>query len=175
MTRFAAIGLDHRHIYDLVGGLLEAGATCVGACPESSDPRVLEGFTKRFPHVPARPRAALLDDPSIDVICCAAVPRDRAGIAMRAMQAGKDVMLDKPGATTLCQLAALESAVAETGRIVSICFTERFLVPGVELAGRIAAEGAIGQVVATLGLGPIASTAQFAPPGFSTWRRSAAS
>jgi len=26
--RFAAIGLDHRHIYDLVGGLRDAGAAC---------------------------------------------------------------------------------------------------------------------------------------------------
>jgi len=47
MTRplkFAAIGLDHRHIYHLVGELIAAGAECAGYCPETSDPRVLEGF-----------------------------------------------------------------------------------------------------------------------------------
>ena len=41
MARFAAIGLDHRHVYDLTAGLLAAGATCVGHDPETTDPRVL--------------------------------------------------------------------------------------------------------------------------------------
>jgi hypothetical protein len=42
--RFAAIGLDHRHIYHMAGELLSAGATCAGYCPETTDPRVLAGF-----------------------------------------------------------------------------------------------------------------------------------
>ena len=53
MPRFAAIGLDHRHIYDLTQDLLDAGAECVGYNPDTTDPRVLAGFRKRFPHVPA--------------------------------------------------------------------------------------------------------------------------
>src|ERR1700712_4611812 len=100
MTRFAAIGLDHRHIYDLTAGLLAAGAQCVGHDPENSDPRVLAGFRKRFPDVPTVDRARLLDDPSIDFIVLAAIPRDRAAIAIEAMRRGKDVMTDKPGVTT---------------------------------------------------------------------------
>ena len=58
MARFAAIGLDHRHIYDLTQGLLDAGAECVGYNPDTTDPRVLAGFRKRFPHVPAAETAA---------------------------------------------------------------------------------------------------------------------
>ena len=50
--RFAAIGLDHRHIYHMVGGLLEAGASCVGFDPATSDERVLAGFRERFPTLP---------------------------------------------------------------------------------------------------------------------------
>ena len=42
--RFAAIGLDHRHVYHMVGELLAAGAECAGYCPETSDQRVLAGF-----------------------------------------------------------------------------------------------------------------------------------
>jgi predicted dehydrogenase len=45
-------------------------------------------------------RQALLDAPDIDAICCAAIPRDRAAIAIAAMRRGKDVMCDKPGITT---------------------------------------------------------------------------
>jgi predicted dehydrogenase len=152
--RFAAIGLDHRHIYDLVGGLLAAGAACVGYDPTTSDPRVLEGFRERFPDVPARERETLLDDAAIDAIACAAIPRDRAGIAIDAMRRGKDVMVDKPGVISPAQLAAVRAAVAETGRIFSICFSERFKVPSAELALRMVADGAIGEVIQTVGLGP---------------------
>ena len=68
MPRFAAIGLDHRHVYDLTAGLLEAGAACAGHDPETTDPRVLAGFRKRFPDVPAVSRERLLDDPTIDFL-----------------------------------------------------------------------------------------------------------
>ena len=100
---FAAIGLDHRHIYHLVGELIAAGARCVGYCPKTTDERVLEGFRERFPDLRAVDRDQLFDDPAVDIIVSAAVPRDRAGIAVRAMRAGKDVMVDKPGAITLDQ------------------------------------------------------------------------
>ena len=100
MPRFATIGLDHRHIYDLTKGLLAAGAECAGYNPDTSDARVLAGFRKRFPWAPAADTERLLDDPSIDFVVIAAVPRDRADPAIAAMQRGKDVMVDKPGITT---------------------------------------------------------------------------
>jgi predicted dehydrogenase len=152
--RFAAVGLDHRHIHHMVGELIAAGADCAGYCPETSDPRVLDGFRERFPDLVPRPRDALIDDPSIRIVVCAAIPVDRPAIAIRAMQAGKDVMVDKPGAVRLDQVAALERVAAETGRIFSICFSERFVVRACEAAARLVAEGAIGRVIHTTGLGP---------------------
>jgi predicted dehydrogenase len=152
--RFAAIGLDHRHIYHLVGELVAAGAECIGYCPETSDRRVLEGFLERFPSLEARDREAIFADPSIDIIVSAAIPRDRARIAIRAMQSGKDVMVDKPGAITLDEVSALDQVARETGRIFSVCFSERFVVRACEAASRLVAEGAIGRVIQTVGLGP---------------------
>jgi predicted dehydrogenase len=152
--RFAAIGLDHRHIYHLVGELIAAGAECAGYCPETSDPRVLEGFRERFPALEPAERERLYDDPSIDIVVSAAIPCDRPAIAVRAMHAGKDVMVDKPGAISLGQLTEIEQAVRETGRIFSICFSERFVVPACVAASRLVAEGAIGRVIQTVGLGP---------------------
>lgn len=152
--RFAAIGLDHRHIYHMVGGLLEAGADCAGFDPATSDPRVLEGFRERFPDLRSVEAQRLLDDPSVDLIVCAGIPSERAAVAVAAMRAGKDVMVDKPGVTSFDQLAAVEAAVAETGRIFSVCFSERFIVPATIVAGKLIADGAIGRVVQTMGLGP---------------------
>jgi len=153
MARFAAIGLDHRHIYDLTQDLLDAGAECVGYNPDTTDPRVLAGFRKRFPHVPAVETMRLLDDRSIDFVVIAAVPRDRADLAIAAMQRGKDVMLDKPGVTTFAQLAAVERAVAETGRIWSVCLG-RLVSPAAQEALRIVRSGEIGRLVHTAALAP---------------------
>ena len=166
MLRFAAIGLEHRHIYHHVENLLHAGAQCVGYCPETTDPRVLAGFRERFPDIPAVERRRLIEDPSIHIVCIAAIPRDRAGIAIAAMRHGKDVMVDKPGVTTLDDLAALQACVAATGRIFSICFSERFVVPAVELAAQLVAQGEIGRVVQTTGLGPHRLNRAIRPPWF---------
>jgi hypothetical protein len=106
---------------------------------------VVAGVRERFPQLVARDRQALLADKSIQIVCCAAIPRDRAGIAMAAMRQGKDVMLDKPGIITATDLAAVEQTVAETGRIFSICFSERFVTPSSEIAAQLVQGGAIGR------------------------------
>jgi predicted dehydrogenase len=153
MTRFAAIGLDHRHVYDLTAGLLAAGAVCVGYDPETSDPRVLAGFQKRFPDLPAVERERLLEDRSVDFIVLAAVPSDRAGIAIEAMRRGKDVMVDKPGVTTADQLKAVEAVVRETGRIWSVALG-RLTSPSVQAALAVARSGELGRVVSLTSLAP---------------------
>lgn len=154
MVRFAVVGIDHGHIFDHAKGLIRAGAEFVGYCPQTSIPELIETFAQTYPGVPQIDRAKLFADPSIDVICSAAIPRDRADIAIQAMRSGKDVMVDKPGLTTYAQLEAVQNAVTETGRIFSICFTERHCVRSAVKAGKLVANGAIGKVIQTLGTGP---------------------
>ena len=154
MLRFAAVGIDHGHIFDHVRGLRAAGAECVGFDPQTTDPAVLDGFRTQFPDIPEASRERLLDDTSIDVICTAAIPRDRGPIAIEAMKRGKDVMVDKPGCVSLAQLDDIRRTVQETGRIFSVCFSERLCVPAAVLAGKLVGDGAIGDVVQTVGLGP---------------------
>lgn len=153
MPRFAAIGLDHRHVYDLTAGLLAAGATCAGHDPETSDPRVLAGFRKRFPDVPAVARDRLLDDPSVDFIVLCAVPRDRAARATEALRRGKHVMTDKPGVTTAEQLVAVEAATRESGRVWSIALG-RLTSASVQAALRVVAAGELGRLVSLTSLAP---------------------
>ena len=153
-VRMGAIGLDHRHIYGMAGNMIDAGAQFVGWWTEG-DPGTLDGFDKRFPGV-ARvdDRRRLLDDPTIDLILIADIPSRRAERAIEAMRAGKDVMVDKPACTTLEQLEAVRACVAETGRIWTVDFSERFEVPAVTRATELVEAGAIGRVVQTMGTGP---------------------
>lgn len=152
--RFAVIGLDHAHAFDHIHGLRAAGAQFAGYCPHSTVPALVAQVAAAFPEVPALPREALLADAGIDIICSSAVPNERAGIAIAALRAGKDAMVDKPGVTEVDQLVALQAAVRETGRIWSVCFSERLCSPASVRASQLVAEGAIGRVVQTVGLGP---------------------
>ena len=152
--RFAAIGLDHRHIYGMAQNMLNIGAEFVGWWTQGK-PQTLEGFIKRFPDVPKMDdRHTLLEDDTIDLILISAIPSDRASLAIEAMRHGKDVMADKPGCTTLAQLNDIKKVVAETDRIWSVNFSERFEVASVTRAAEIVQAGEIGQVVQTVGLGP---------------------
>lgn len=152
--RFAVIGIDHRHAYGMTEHLIAAGATCAGWWTEGH-PGTEAGFVKRFPDLPRVDGwRSILDDPAVQLVVISAIPRDRAGLAIEAMRAGKDVMVDKPGCTTLDQLAELRRVQAETGRIWSVDFSERFEVPSVTRATELVEEGAIGRVIQTVGLGP---------------------
>jgi predicted dehydrogenase len=152
--RFAAIGLNHRHIYGMTGCLLEQGCECVGYWTEG-EPEPQAGFTRRHPQIPrVTDKRGLLQDRTISLILTAAINSDRAGIAVEAMRHGKDVMSDKPGCTSAEQLAELRGTVAETGRIWSVNYSERFEVRAMTRAIELVKAGAIGRVVQTIGVGP---------------------
>lgn len=150
----AILGIDHRHIFGMLEGMQAAGASCVGWWTNGR-PTTLDGFTKRFPDLPRLDSVeAVLDNPAVQMVLIADAPDQRADLAIRAMRAGKDVMVDKPGCTTLEQLQAIRAAVAETGRIWSVDFSERFEVPATIKALELVHAGTIGKVVQTIGLGP---------------------
>ena len=164
--QFAAIGLEHRHIYHQVGRLLELGCDCAGFWTDG-DPRPLSGFLERFPHLPrVDDPDRLLEDPGIRLIVSAAIPDERAGIAVQAMRQGKDVMVDKPGVVSLEQLAEVQRVQAETGRIWSIDFSERFEVRAMTRAAGLIEAGAIGEIVHLTGFGPHRLNRPTRPPWF---------
>jgi predicted dehydrogenase len=152
-VRFAAIGLNHGHIYAQVNLLLRAGAELAGYF--APEPTLAAEFARAFPAARLAPSAeALLEDETIQLIVTAGIPAERAALGLRAMKHGKDVMSDKPGFTTLEQLAQARQAQAATGRIYSVCFSERFENRATVRAAALARGGALGRVVQTIGLGP---------------------
>jgi predicted dehydrogenase len=152
--RFGVIGVDHRHIFDMVRSLLEVGAECAGYWTSVAT-QVESGFNERFPQIMrVADRRQLLEDPSIAFVVCAAIPSRRAEFGVEAMRHGKDFMSDKPAIISAAQLAQVKQVQAETGRIFSINFSERFEVRAVTKATELVRAGAIGRVLQTVGLGP---------------------
>lgn len=164
--KLGILGIDHGHIFGMYSNMAALG--CVAERYWTDGFAVTESkFRKVFPDLErANDRRRILDDPGIDVILIASVPEDRAGLAIEAMEAGKDVMVDKPGCTTLEQLAALKECQKATGRIWSVNFSERFQVPSMTKAEELIFGGAIGRVVQTVGLGPHKKNLKTRPPWF---------
>lgn len=151
--RFAAAGLAHGHIYGMVGGLLEAGATLDAVWDE--DPCQVAAFRRRFPQ--ARAAASLqelLQDPALQLIASAAVPADRGPLGLQVLAAGKDYFVDKAPFTTLEQLCAARRAVEQTGRKYMVYYSERLHNEAAVLADLLIRRGEIGRVLHVEGFGP---------------------
>src|SRR5262249_3679018 len=96
----------------------------------------------------------ILEDPSLKLIVSASIPNERAPLGIEVMRHGKDFMVDKPGITTLEQLAEVKRVQAETRRIHSILYSERLENRATVKAGPLVKAGAIGKVIQTIGMGP---------------------
>src|SRR4030095_6827536 len=121
--RFAAIGLNHDHIYGQVDAIIRGGGELVSYFAKETD--LAANFGKRYPAKLARGEREILDDSSIQLVVSAAIPNERAPLGIEVMRHGKDYMSDKPGMTTLEQLAEVRRVQAETKRIYSILYSER--------------------------------------------------
>lgn len=151
--RFAAIGLNHFHIYGQTNLLLRAGAELVSFYAEEPDLAAL--YQKDYPQAkPVTDKRAILEDASLQLVISAAIPSERASLGIDVMRHGKDYMSDKPGFTTLDQLAEVRRVQKETGRIYSIDYSERLETRASVKAAELVQNGAIGQVIQTVGLGP---------------------
>ncbi|MCU0514281.1 MAG: Gfo/Idh/MocA family oxidoreductase [Anaerolineae bacterium] len=150
--RFAVIGMNHPHIYEQVDLLLAAGAQLVRHyAPEAA---LRADFERRYPHSqPAHDVRQILEDDTLHLVTSAAIPAERAALGLQVMQHGKDYLVDKPGGTTLAQLAAVRRVQAETGRIYAVYFSERLGSPATVRALALVQAGAVGQVVHMTGMG----------------------
>jgi len=163
--KFAVIGLNHGHIYSQVETVIKGGGELVSFF--AIEPDLSAAFRKAYPRAKqAREAAEIFDDKSVQLIVSAAIPSERAAIAISAMRHGKDVMVDKPGATTLDQLESIRSVQKETGRLFSILYSERMENQATTKAGELVKAGAIGRVIQTIGTGPHRMNAAGRPDWF---------
>lgn len=163
--RFGVIGLDHGHIYSMTEAVQRGGGKLVSVY--GADPKQVAEFRKRFGDVKvASSEQEILEDASIQLIAAAPIPDLRAPLGIRAMQAGKDYLTDKPGIVTLEQLADVRRAVQATKRKFAIMYSERLEVRSAVFAGELVQRGAIGRVIQTINLGPHRVNAPSRPEWF---------
>lgn len=163
--RFAAMHLDHGHIFGMCNGLLEAGGELVAVY--DPDPARLAVFMRLYPDVKIAVDAdEILNDPAIHLVAAAAVPNERGPLGLRVMDAGKDYFTDKTPFTTLEQLEKAREKTAVTRKKYMVYYSERLHVECAVFAGQLVQDGAIGRVIQVLGLGPHRLNAPARPDWF---------
>jgi predicted dehydrogenase len=163
--KFSVIGVNHDHINVQVEAARRGGGELVSFY--AKEPELVAAFSKHYPDVKlAGSEKEILDDPSIKLILSASIPADRAPLGIEVMRHGKDFMVDKPGMTSLEQLAEVRSTQKSTGRIYSIMYSERFENRATVRAGELMSMGAIGRVLQTIGTGPHRMNPAQRPPWF---------
>ena len=151
--KFAVCGMSHDHIYGMIGAIQRGGGELVAAWGGEDDK--LAAFTKRYPGVKiVKTQDEIIDDPSIQLVLSSQIANERAPIGVRVMNHGKDFLADKPGITTLEQLAAVRATIAATHRIYGIMYSERLEVKAAVYAGVLVQQCAIGKVIQTINIAP---------------------
>lgn len=152
-VRFSVAGMSHDHIYGMVDAMIRGGGELVSVY--AAEPERGAAFLKRYPKAHAAgSEDEVLNDPSIQLVLTSTIPNRRAPLGVRAMQHGKDFLSDKPGITTLDQLAEVRKTIAATGRIFAIMYSERLEVKAAVYAGELVHNGAIGKVIQTINIAP---------------------
>ena len=151
--RFGVIGLNHGHIYGQTSAAIEGGGELVSVY--AREPELAAAFVKRFPQAKlVKDEREIIEENSLQLVVSAAIANERAPLGIRVMRHGKDFMADKPGVTSLDQLAEVKRVQAETKRIYSILYSERLENRASIRAGELVKAGAIGRVLQTIGMGP---------------------
>ena len=163
--RFGVIGLNHGHIYSQVAATTAGGGELVSFYAKETD--LAAAFAKRHPQARlARDEREILEDSSLKLVVSASIPNERAPLGIAVMRHGKDFMVDKPGMTTLEQLADVRRVQAETQQFYSVLYGERHENRATVRAGELVKAGAIGTVIQTVGLGPHRMTPKTRPAWF---------
>lgn len=162
--QFAAIGLDHGHIYGMTNGLTEAGGEIVAVY--DPDEAKVRRFCETYPSAKPLSKEEIFSDPAIKLIASAAIPSDRYKVGLEAMDHGKHYFADKPAFTTLDQLEQARKKTKETGLKWGIYYGERLHNEGAIFAGQLIEEGAIGKVVQVIGTGPHRANPKSRPDWF---------
>lgn len=151
--KFAVCGISHDHIYGMVGAIQRGGGELISVWGGEEDR--LTTFSKRFPGAKVvKAQEEILNDSSIQLVLSSQIANERAPLGVKVMKHGKDYLSDKPGITTLEQLAEVRATIAATKRIYAIMYSERLEVKAAVYAGQLVQQGAIGKVIQTINIAP---------------------
>lgn len=164
VIRLAVLGAAHPHVTYALDELAHRPEVALVAV---SDPE--PGLAARHAHAhQARSytdHRVLLAEQRPDVVMVAGVYAERAAAVLDALDAGAQVLADKPLCTTLAELDAIEAAAERTGCTVSLLLEKRHY-PETLAARALLDSGTLGDLVMVASTGPHKLNRPDRPPWF---------
>jgi predicted dehydrogenase len=152
MIRLAVIGAAHPHVTYALDELAHRGDVVLVAV---SDPDL--GTAERYAHAHQAAtytdHRLLLAQHSPDVVMIAGIYAERAQAVIDSLEAGAQVLADKPLCTTLAELDAIEAAARATGCSVSLLLEKR-TYPETLAARALLEAGTLGELAMVASTGP---------------------
>ncbi|RJQ09097.1 MAG: gfo/Idh/MocA family oxidoreductase [Bacillota bacterium] len=130
----------------VVSALARQAATVDIVAAFDSNPGAARSAAQLFGLPPAPSLDALMDDPAVRGVLVITSNESHLPLARRAMEAGKDVFVEKPIAPTLTAAEQMVALAESTGRILMVGHNTR-RTPAVREAKRIIESGLLGRVV----------------------------
>lgn len=137
----ALLGVTHPHTSGRTRALLERSIPILGAWDD--DP-VIKPFTEKF-EIQSRSLNAILADGDVKVVLVHSKSHSMSSLARLALQAGKAVLIEKPGASNLAELETVVRVVRDTGGICQVGYSYRFS-PAVTITEEILGGDVLGHV-----------------------------
>ena len=162
--RIGLIGIEHLHVFEMVDGLVNAGAATI--CHSAADGPLTSMYEGWRTDSERRSVYGVLGDDSLDLVVLADVPAERGHLAADALVAGRHVLTAKPAVTSPDELDAIDDAVRSSGRRWWVFFSERLCNRAITEAIRLVHAGAIGELVAVAGAAPHTLAADSRPGWF---------
>ena len=144
MIRIGVIGYGYWGP-NLVRNFYETPGACVSRVSDLRPDR-LKLVTSRYPTVGVTDsQQELIEDPAVDAVAIATPVRTHFELALRALQAGKHVFVEKPLAATVEQVKRLIDAAQGAGRVLMVDHT--FVYTGaVRKMRELVEDGSIGDI-----------------------------
>ncbi len=143
--RVAIVGVRHGHIRGVIRHI-QASSDHQLTCVVEDDATLRESFATELGVPSYTTLEEMLTKETVDAVGIAPVNSERAQIAARCLEQGLHVIADKPVATTLEDLEALQKAASQSEAILSVRLTLRFS-PVYVTACKLVRSGAIGRLV----------------------------
>ena len=134
-------------ITDVHSRHLRALGATVAASYASRDRAKADAYCRRFGGARAYGSyAEAIDDPQVDAVVIAVPPRFHRDLTLRAIEAGKHVLVEKPAFPALADYETIRDASARAGRVVIVGENDHYKPLAITLR-RLLADGAIGDLV----------------------------
>jgi predicted dehydrogenase/D-arabinose 1-dehydrogenase-like Zn-dependent alcohol dehydrogenase len=152
--RAAVIGAGNFATRTIIPALVAQGFDPTIIASKTGASAAIAGRRFGFTTVTSDPEAAI-HDPSVDVVFVLTRHDSHARLAVRALEAGKHVFVEKPLALTDDDLDRVEQAVVRSGRLLMVGFNRRFAPLTAEARKLMAGRAGPLSIVITVNAGAV--------------------